>query len=230
MLKKALLATVFAGLCSSVFAADPPPRVVPPIAPAPAYDPFVGWNLGVEVGEVWSHSDPAIGGVPNLSPSGLVWGGNLRYMSNLGYFYLGLSTSIDSASGSDAKKVGGTTVTDKNSWLGATMVQIGFVPMKDLLVYGQIGVGYGEHKARVAGKGFSLSDSERSAGLAYGAGADFALRQFGLQNWLAGVEWRHYDFGNVNYGFNVGGGVTIGTKVKTHDDAVLAKLSYKFGS
>lgn len=227
-MKRLLLTTALVAACSGAWAADVPLKTTP--LPVTTADPFVGWFLGAEIGYDWSSMKPQLNGAPTFSPDGLIGGGSLSYRSNVAQgWYLGLKSSLDFEGGSNTQAVAkNVTATGHNDWIGTTMVQFGYRILSDLLVYGEGGVGYGAKKASISSKFFSASDTERGAGWALGAGADYNLRAFGMPG-LATLEYRHVNLGSSNFGATFGPGITVGTKIKDTDNAILVGYKYKFG-
>jgi outer membrane immunogenic protein len=195
-------------------------------------DVFTGWFLGAEVGADWGHAKPSISGATSIDPTGFAGGGSLGYRSQVANgWYLGLSTSLDLAGGSQVKAINNyTSLTAKNDWFGATMVQVGYRVLPDLLVYGEGGVGYGAKKAKLLICNTTLNDTEDGVGWAVGAGADYNLRHITGYPILATVEYRHIDLGQTSFAFPAGSsGFTAGAKAKITDDAILVGAKYKFG-
>lgn len=224
-----LIGTCLLGLCSTSLAADavvrPAPRLVA------TADPFTGWFIGANVGYDWSKTDTDLGSL-GFRPDGFLFGGDLTYRSainNTGV-YLGLTSSLDWTIGDDRiSPFPGLGIKVEPRWLGATQVQVGYRFLSDLLVYAQGGVAYGSKKATISGFGTSLSTTEDGVGWALGAGADYNLGAL-APGWLASVSYTHYDLGKSNYGFNLGGGITLGTKADSTEDVVKVGVKYKFGT
>lgn len=227
MRKLLLTGTAFAALCSSAFAADMAvrPAALPRVT---VTDPFQGWFLGFEAGYGWGDAKSDLGNL-SFSPNGVLLGGSLTYRSPLGNgLYLGLTSHIDWHDGNDSVAIfGPISAKVENRWIGATMLQVGWAVMPDLLLYGQGGVAYGSKKASISGIGASATES--GVGWALGAGVEYSLRQW-APNWSAKLEYVHYDLGDPNFGFNLGGGLTLGTKASLTDDVIKIGVNYKFGS
>lgn len=226
MRKSLLTCTALLGLCTGAVAADAVVRPAP--VRAVAVDPFVGWFIGPELGYGWGKLD-FTSPIPDPSPSGFLAGGSLGYRSAVAQgWYLGLFSSIDYLGGSDSKQIAkSVALTGSNRWIGATQLQVGYLVMPGLLLYGQGGLAYGSSKARLNIGSFSASDTERGVGWAAGGGIEYSLAQW-APNWSAKVEYVHYDLGKSNYGASFGP-ITIGAKATTTDDVIKVGLNYKFG-
>lgn len=227
MRKLLLIGTALVGLSCSAFAADRPIQPAP--SPVVASDPFRGWFLGFEAGYGWGDAKSQLGSL-KFSPDGALVGGSITYRSPVASgLYLGLTSNFDWHGGDDTVAIS-KSISAKldNRWLGATMLQVGWSPMTDLLFYGQGGVAYGSKKASISGKGFSVTDTEWGVGWAAGGGVEYSLRNW-APNWSVKLDYTHYDLGNPNFGFGVGSGVTIGTKASLKDDVVKLGVNYKFG-
>lgn len=225
-----LIGVAILGLSSGpLAAADAVVRPAPRVAAPQLVDPFSGWFLGANVGYDWSKSESDLGSI-KFKPDGFLFGGDLTVRSainNTG-LYLGLTSSLDWLTGDDKVSVFGPVSAKIDSrWLGATQVQVGYRFLSDLLVYAQGGVAYGSKKASISAPGFGVSTTEDGVGWAAGIGADYALP---YQGWLLSASYTHYDLGKSNYGFNLGGGVTLGTKVDSTEDVVKVGVKYKFGT
>lgn len=72
------------------------------------------------------------------------------------------------------------------------------------------------------------SFSQDRSGWYAGVGVDYAF----TPNWIAGLEYRHYDFATARGIPIIAGGVPVPadtTDLKVKADTVVARLSYKFG-
>lgn len=141
-------------------------------------------------------------------------------------------------------------------WLGTVRARFGYLPIRDLLIYGTGGVAYGHVDSSASAVqsvcAFSPqvgptcntstgvgSASATKAGWALGAGMEYAL----ARAWSLKVEYLHYDLGSLAYGVSpltlpafppgTGGGTTasvtnIGALARFNGDIARAGLNYKF--
>jgi outer membrane immunogenic protein len=84
--------------------------------------------------------------------------------------------------------------------------------------------GSSEFDATDSGGGVSMSASTKESGAYIGGGVDWAL----TNNWIFGVEYRHYDFGKKSVPTLASNGAASTVRFDPSTDTVLARLSYKF--
>jgi outer membrane immunogenic protein len=242
-MKKTLLATVaMAALASSVIssgasAADLAPAPMPAVyAKAPMVSPATNWSGfygGVNVGYGWGNNNTDLAdatpapnaGATDLAPqslsvssSGVIGGGQIGYIWQIGTFVTGLETDIQgSALKGTATQPKLAVVTpfafpsstiegsseQKLSWFGTFRGRVGMTITPDLLVYGTGGLGYGQvdnsgnvqkSLPLVPTSAFPASTGQTRVGWAAGAGAEWMF----ARGWSAKVEYLHVDLGSAS--------------------------------
>jgi outer membrane immunogenic protein len=255
LLVACIAAAAFCG--APALAADMPVKAPPP-APAPSsYDLWVGFYTGGSIGGRWSQetwttlnfgsSGPAtnIDNPVNFDATRLRLGGYIGYNWRIASSWLaGLEADIASAdsSGSHTPFPGGIIygsapgfdlVTAKLGWDGSVRARLGVLVNPTWLVYGTGGVAWQEIKTTstcaVGSAGYCAvpvtgSTSTDKAGWTIGGGVETAL----TNHWLARIEYRYADFGNVT---NVlppapHSGMISNVSVKTN--TALLGLAYKW--
>lgn len=227
-MKKLLLATTAVFLSTAAFSAD-----VSPVFKAPQILPqqelFSGWWVGGGLGYGWGTANPDPAGIPSFSNSGFVAGGQVVVRTQVApRWYLGLETSLQWADihGTIAPAKG-VSAAFSTRWYGTTDGQLGFAVLPNVLVYGTGGVAYGDNRATLTAGKFSASASENAVGWTIGGGVEVALAPYGLNNWSAGLDYKHIDLGKSSYCAVFGPGICVGVKGTDTNDVVLARLSYR---
>jgi outer membrane immunogenic protein len=235
-MKKLLLSAAVTALgIVSASAADLPARVYTkaPAIVAPATYNWTGFYLGVEGGGGWADTQHtnANNGINSSTRSidgGLV-GGTYGYNLQINSWVVGIegdfswsglkSTFTDAGNG--FCPVGQECVTELK-WLGTDRARIGYAWDK-LLVYGTVGIAYGEVRGTLLNAGFTSGSNTRT-GLTYGGGVELGL----TPNWSVKAEYLHVDkLGDpVTYNSIVGGSPE---RVSLKGlDIVRAGLNYRF--
>jgi opacity protein-like surface antigen len=224
---------------------------VPPVAPVFSWS---GFYLGVNAGYGWGRdpftnlvaTTPA-GAPVNLSGvdsrgfiGGFQAGANLQAGSAVGGLEIDLSGSDIKGTSSISVLVGGgatvaQTQTDKFDLLGSGRARLGYLVWPNTLLYGTGGLAWTRLEQTVTNVNsdgtFITTTPSWRFGWTAGAGVETRLWN---TNWLARVEYLHYDFGNSGGSFIalVGGGVTdvIASTTSRHltADVVRAGFGYKF--
>jgi outer membrane immunogenic protein len=235
-MKKLLVAGISAAaLCGApALAAD-----IPTKAPAPAYvgkgpvaAPIFNWTgfyVGIEGGGGWGstkHTN-ANNGISSSRDniSGGLFGATYGYNWQSGPWVLGLEGDIswsgikDTFNSNNGAFCTAPIVCVTNlRWLGTDRARFGYA-WDRLLVYGTVGVAYGDVKGNIVGApGFPVGHSTRS-GLIFGGGVEWAF----APNWSAKAEYLRTDLGDkITY---------IGIeKISLKDvDIVRVGINYKFG-
>jgi outer membrane immunogenic protein len=181
---------------------------------------------------------------PNLSPSGFIGGVQLGYNWQSSNFVLGVAADFQGAD-IGASATGVTPVTPFNTpstqtlsqrleWFGTVRGRAG-VAAGNWHLFGTGGLAYGNVKSSLnlsAPFGpvfFAASNSETLVGWTAGAGVEY-----GLANWVVGLEYLHYDLGRSNVtSFAVPPGppypgASLSASQKASGDIVRGTLSYKF--
>ena len=176
---------------------------------------------------------PPLSGVDSRGfVAGFHAGANWQSRSVVGGLELDISgTGIKGSSSSTA---GGLRVTqnDKFDPLGSVRARLGYLVTPDVMVYGTGGLAWTQFSATNEFPGFtpsSLTTQNWLFGWAGGVGAEARL---GNTNWLARVEYLHYDFGNSgsvtgDTGILNGAPVRALSSGRLSADVVRAGLSYK---
>ena len=137
-----------------------------PRGPAPYYPPpasvynwtgfYAGLNLGYEWGTVTNSG---------IDPSGVAGGGQVGYNWQIGQFVFGAETDIQASSADDTF----APYKFSNPWFGTLRGRAGFA-INNVLLYGTLGLAYGDLKAQFGG----LDESKTSRWLGrrprYGSG------------------------------------------------------------
>ena len=178
-MKKTILAITVATVAGGAAAAADLPRGPAPYSPPPSsiYNwtgPYAGLNLGYEWGKVTSTS---------IEPAGVAGGGQLGYNWQTGQFVFGLETDLQ-ASGADDTFA---PYKFSNPWFGTLRGRAGFA-VNNILLYGTVGIGYGELK----GESFGLEEDKTLFGWTAGAGMEVGF----APNWSAKVEYLYMDLGS----------------------------------
>ena len=238
-----------------VWAADMPLKA-PPAAPIWTWD---GFYLGAHAGYAWGHdpvSEPLFAGqsTPNIgdiNAQGALAGFQAGANWQNGAWLTGLELDISATAAHDASWAAGTGpvagigATTESLWfgeqiymLGSGRARFGYLVRPDLLLYGTGGLAWTvleETSNQVTTGAFGVTSSAMAPtfrfGWVAGAGAEMRLAN---TNWLARLEYLHYDFGtagNSTVTTITGGVAATSTAVEgpLTVDVVRAGLSYKFG-
>jgi outer membrane immunogenic protein len=208
------------------------------------------------------------GALPANSSGQFVGGGQIGYNYQLARLVLGIEADIQSGSHSTASRVNSTTasflfsssnvvssLTAQSSldYLGTVRGRIGGLVTPTLLAYGTGGLAYGHVHSAVdivqtaVGTGQNAGQflvtpgsggvfSQMRTGWTIGGGIEWMF----VPNWMAKVEYLHYDLGSVSYGAGtrttVLGGVpgpawtlVSNTTTRFSGDVVRVGVNYKFG-
>lgn len=192
---------------------------------------WTGFYVGGHAGGGWGDSDTVFtdfgtknshaldGGV-----GGVHAGYNFQFSSNL---VAGLEVDFTGSgmSGSSTCPAATFTCTTDVNTLGSVRGRLGFAANR-LLVYGTAGFAWGDvdFRAIPVGGGVTQSyDVSDRTGWVAGVGAEYAL----TNNWIIGLEWKHYDFGSEK-----GANITVPANSPVSNeitvDTITGRLSYKF--
>jgi opacity protein-like surface antigen len=252
VLKRHLLASV--GLMSMAVAGAASAADLRPPPPAAAVWSWSGLYLGAHAGYGWGRdpfTDDTFGGkappLTGINSRGGVWGFHAGANWQEGAWVGGLEIDISgtgikgSSSTAGAVTSGAATITtnatqtDKFDYLGSARARLGFLVGPNVLAYGTGGLAWTRFVQTTDGNSLitdpvlgtisiasSNSDPSWRFGFAVGGGLEARLWD---SNWLARVEYLHYDFGNsgnsASTGFNF-------TSDHLTADVVRGGLSYKF--
>jgi outer membrane immunogenic protein len=234
-----IAAALFAVTAASASAADMAVKAAYTKAPAlaPAYD-WSGFYVGGDLGGQWSDigvSRPLAPLAYGFRHDSVAVGGHAGYQHQWGQFVLGVEGAYMAAfdqSGQLATPAvsiffpGGTgTATAKLRDIWSIGGRVGFAP-NNWLFYGTGGYASGSFAFDAASGAGSEHAAVRPDGFYVGGGVEYAL----AQNWILGVEYRHYEFDTkttasttINFG-----GFTEPVKFDTKTDVVMGRVSYKF--
>jgi opacity protein-like surface antigen len=202
-----------------------------------------GFYLGGHLGYGWGRnpfSDPEGGGIilTDIDSNGFVGGfqagANWQSGAWVGGLEIDLSgTDIKGSTSRSAPTEGGTrtvTLTDKFDLLGSARARLGYLAWPNVLLYGTGGLAWtrlvrSEDDIEVGADPFASSSSNPSWRFGWVAGLGVETRLWD-SNWLARLEYLHYDFLDSGSSFSTGSaGFTSGHLTV---DVVRAALSYKF--
>jgi len=220
-------------------AADMAIKAPPPAPAAAAYD-WSGFYIGGEAGWQGSRiglSEPPGGGPLTYEPhqDSFALGAHVGAQRQFGQLVLGVEGAFASGfgqatfgtSGVNIFFPGGTAIAhakENDIWSvgGRAGWAIGnWMPY----ITGGCANGSSEFDAQTTGSGPTQTATTREGGTYIGGGVDWAL----MNNWIIGVEYRHYDFGNKTVIANSSNPVVTGPVIfNVSTDTVMARVSYKF--
>jgi len=158
-----------------------------PRGPAPYYPPpaavynwtgfYAGLNLGYEWGKVTNSG---------IDPSGVAGGGQIGYNWQSGQFVFGAEADIQASAADDTF----APYKFANPWFGTLRGRAGFA-INNVLLYGTLGLAYGDLRASFGG----LDESKTLAGWTGGLGMEVGF----TPNWSAKVEYLYMDLGSRAY-------------------------------
>ena len=190
------LALIAAGWTMSAQAADlnygsrAPYTVNQPLNAYSWAGPYVGGNLGYAWGTVdnnWA------------KPTGFVGGVQAGYNWQQGPWVFGLEGDIQATGADDTF----APWKFSNPWFGTVRGRGGYA-FNNILVYGTVGLAFGELRANT----FGLTESHTNVGWTAGIGAEVGL----TQNWSAKVEYLYVDLANSNFAITgMSNGYSFGT-------------------
>ena len=216
MIRKLLLSTVVLSMSAiTVFAADLPSRIAPPVyipPPVPVFT-WTGFYFGGNAGYAFNAHTSVGGGT-----SGFTGGGQIGYNQQIGNFpLLGGLGGFGGAGGgglvigaeADAAYtglrqslvLGGLNYNAHTDFVGTARGRVG-IAFGQLLVYGTGGFAYGGVHNSI---GTASIDTIRT-GYTYGGGLEYALPTTSFVNFFHSsavtlkAEYLHYDLGRVNTG------------------------------
>ncbi|SDO06540.1 outer membrane protein [Afipia sp. GAS231] len=232
-----------------------------PYAKAPAMaaslSSWAGFYAGAHGGYGWGENPFFVpnaltmingGDIGGTKPAGWVAGGHFGHNWQYDRFVTGLEADLSAADLKGASNTvtstgGGGSISlgfdDKVKYLGTVRGRLGYTVTPNFLLYGTAGLAWERfERAQVttttapAGSTItrSMSPSDRFGWVA-GVGGEVML---GSPNWIARLEYLHYDFGRINVDgsvFSNQPGATSAAITAGHQtiDLVRAGISYKFG-
>jgi outer membrane immunogenic protein len=169
----------YPGLCDG----RPCPQIYSPPPPVP-YDPYLYWcgpyigaNLGFQSGTV-SNS--------GAKPIGVAAGIQGGYLWQFGQWVAGWEADFQFSSADDTF----AGVKFANPWFG-TVRGRGGIAFDSVLLYGTLGLAYGQTRAEIA----SVRENNFSIGGTFGAGVEFAVSR----NWSVKAEYLRVDLSSQHF-------------------------------
>ena len=234
-----LVAIAAAGAPASAADLAARPYTKAPVMVDPSFN-WSGFYIGGNVGGLWDRSrwTDIFGNTIGLdltsgsNGSATIGGVHGGFNYQLGQLVLGIegdyeATKIRSSFGAAALCAGfppGICTTSQD-WVASLRGRAG-VSFNRLLVYGTGGVAFTDIGHTTVFPGFvgaSVYGTQSRTGWVAGLGAEYAI----TNNWIAGVEWKHFDFGSTTVTAALP--ATDRMQFRETDDSVVARLSYKFG-
>jgi outer membrane immunogenic protein len=219
-----LLSTAAAAMLmvGSASAADLGARV----APAPVYTaaPVFNWsgaNIGLHGGYLWGNADPSYYyPTPSFDLNSGFLGGQIGFSWQTGAFVFGAEADL---SWTDANGAGyyytNEGITADLNWFGTVRGKLGYA-FDNVLLYGTGGLAFGGIEARNVEYSTTYGSADKTKlGWTLGAGVDYAF----TPNWTLGLEYRHMDFGKVDFTSFAGP-----ASVDVSADTVRLNLNYRF--
>lgn len=215
----------------TAMAADLPSRVAAPapvLAPVAVAFSWSGFYAGLNGGygwnnSRWSPSAPPVFATFRADADGFVGGAQVGFNWQMGSLVAGVEGMLDYSdmSGSaQCSTFAGTVCRTRQDWLGDINLKLGFA-VDRALIYGTGGIAFTNFKlTQPVGAPPANFGSHSRTGWTVGVGIDYAL----TNNWVAGLQYKYYDFGSFN-------STAAGTNVRFRetDRVLLAKISYMFG-
>ena len=166
-------------------------------------DSWAGPYIGGNVGYAWGSVDNNL-----TKPSGFVGGVQAGYNWQQGPWVFGLEGDIQATGADDTF----APWKFSNPWFGTVRGRGGYA-FNNILVYGTVGLAFGELRANT----FGLTESHTNVGWTAGIGAEVGL----TRNWSAKVEYLYVDLANSNFAIT---GMSNGYRFGT----LRAGVNYRF--
>jgi outer membrane immunogenic protein len=155
---------------------------------------WMGPYLGVNIGYAWGSVDNNL-----TKPSGFVGGVQAGYSFQQGPWVFGLEGDVQATGADDTF----APWKFSNPWFGTVRGRGGYA-FNNILVYGTVGLAFGELRANT----FGLTESHTNVGWTAGLGAEVGL----TRNWSAKVEYLYVDLANSNFAITgMSNGYNFGT-------------------
>ena len=193
---------------------------------------YLGGNVGSGTGR--DRSSLAVAGLGteqfNLSPDGIVGGGQIGYNWQAGNWVYGIEADFQGSSQKDNKTtvlLGTTSYEQKLPWFGTARGRLGY-SVGQSLFYATGGYAYGSVKTRGTVVGTAVSTEKTQDGYAVGGGIETPFRLLGLfgPQWTTKTEYLYVDLGSTTN--VVAPGVTSSTSVTEH--IFRTGLNYNFSA
>ena len=236
---------------ASASASPSSPLVYKAAAPATQAWSWSGIYFGAHAGYGWAR-DPFNNQVVNFAPlfgidsrgfvGGFQAGANWQWGRVVGGLEIDLSGSDIKGSTSNSTSANGIidqgSQTDKLDWFGSARARLGYLVTPDVLLYGTGGPGWArmvtdqEGVTKLVGFPPPTTTSTVTPSWMFGWVAGLGVEaRIANTNWLARLEYLHYDFGSGASSLSIppgGGLVTATTSGHLTNDVVQAGVSYKF--
>ncbi len=124
----------------------------------------------------------------SVEPSGILGGGQVGFNWQSGQFVYGVKTDIQGSGANDTF----APWKFSNPWFGTLRGRAGYA-FNNILVYGTLGVAYGDLKGEFGG----AVETHTLAGWADGVGTEFGL----TPNWSVKVEYLYMDLADRGFAF-----------------------------
>jgi len=193
---------------------------------------WTGFYVGANVGGSWSSNSANLGpastsfqpvfnagdvATPSVGPSGMIGGLQAGYNYQVCPFgFLGIETDVQwgGPSGSKIGTTNGTptgfvpevtTVEQELTWFGTLRGRVGYIPIKELAIYGTGGLAYGRmnESASIAFPVISQLYSGGSAGTRVGWTAGGGVEYFFCSKMSVKAEYLFIDFGSETFLINL---------------------------
>jgi outer membrane immunogenic protein len=231
-MRKLLLASVAAAALSApAFAADLPSRSLAPAftAPVPIAFSWTGFYAGLDAGYGWNDSRWQNTGAPvfanfNTDGNGFVGGAHVGFNWQMNQFVVGVEGMLnysDVRGNNLCSGLAGTNCRTTQDWIGDINLRAGFA-IDRALIYATGGIAFTDYNFnQTIAPTVSWGAGSRT-GWTIGVGLDYAI----TNNWIAGLQYKYYDFGSSTSGSSPAG-TTV--RFRETESVVLARISYKFG-
>ncbi|MFL6802913.1 MAG: outer membrane protein [Xanthobacteraceae bacterium] len=153
-----------------------------------------GAYAGINLGYLWGTVDNL-----RLTPHGAAGGAQAGYSWQTGQVVVGGEADIQASGAQDTF----ASYKFSNPWFGTVRGRGGYA-FNNILVYGTVGLAFGELRANT----FGLTESHTNIGWTAGIGAEVGL----TRNWSAKVEYLYVDLANSNFAITgMSNGYSFGT-------------------
>jgi outer membrane immunogenic protein len=230
-----LSAAASALVAGSAVAADLPNRSAAPAftAPAPRAVTFdwSGFYAGLNAGYAWNTSRwsavaPTVFTTFNTDGDGFVGGGFAGFNWQMNQFVLGLEGQLKYSGmrgSAVCAGIAGTVCRTSQDWIGDIDVRAGFAADR-ALIFATGGVAFTNYKFTNPTPAPTTTWGAGSrTGWTVGIGLDYAI----TNNWIAGLEYKYYDFGSATSNSTPAG---TNVRFKETESTVMGRVSYKFST
>lgn len=205
------------------------------------FDGHNQYTFGTDNGNNGNYA-PSDGGTLSQTFAGLIGGLQVGENWQIHNIVLGIETGFDwlnfsQTTGNTFQLDGDPTYTTKMNWLYTATPRLGYA-QDNFLFYTKGGIAVTSIETELANNSNDtyqnapshFSQSQTALGWTLGAGVNYAK-----ENWILGVEYNYFDFGNVTYGGNDTpdrpdsyANYPIQYQVHTYLSTITATVAYKF--